>query len=198
MNSPFFRVVEVLIRYVALNVLYLAACVPVVTIPAATAGLFAVARQTVRGREPQVWPTFWLGFRENWGQSTLVGALTALVAVILWVDYRLVTAWRVIPSGPLVLILFYAFMVFALATELSIFPMMVHMELKTRDVLLNAVKLTTRSPALTVINLLALGLLFYLCLHVPLLFAGFYFSVSATFTYWIAEKKFRQMAPADG
>lgn len=197
MNSPFFRIMEVLVRFVALNVLYLAVCVPLVTIPAATGALFAVARQTVQGREPQVWPTFWYGFRGNWLQSSAVGGLSALVALVLWVDYRIVTVWHVLPIGHLALILFYALMLFAFATELSIFPMMVHMELKTRDVLLNALKLTTRRPGLTVVNLLALGLLFYLCLHVPLLFAGFYFSVSATFTYWIADKKFQQMAPAD-
>jgi len=94
-------------RVVALNVLWLLACVPVVTAGPATAAVFGVVREWNRGLEPPLARSFLRYFRENFRQAFVLQFLflvlflptgtvvaAALVAVIAAYAFTLMVGYE--------------------------------------------------------------------------------------------------------
>jgi len=181
--------VAVLLTFIAANLLFIISCLPFVTIPAAIAALFGVARKVARGEEPQVWPTFWRSFSENFWQSSLIGIGIFILSCLYWIDQRAVSLTRVGQLGNVENFVLTGMGLVALMVILHIFPIMVHMKLKIRHIIRNAMILTVTRPLLSLANGIIIVFLLYLCERAPLLFFIFYFSVSATITYWFVEKK---------
>ncbi|MBK8027489.1 MAG: YesL family protein [Chloroflexi bacterium] len=76
--------------FVLANVLWAILSIPLVTLPAATAGLFAFMSERARGRQPDFFRTFMGGMRQHWRKATLlalidlgVGGLVVANALIL-------------------------------------------------------------------------------------------------------------------
>ena len=61
-----------------LNLLFLLACLPVVTIPPAYHALHRLARRLVQGRGVRCWPQFWETVRREWKTAWAAFLLTAL------------------------------------------------------------------------------------------------------------------------
>ena len=61
-----------------LNLLFLLACLPVVTIPPAYHALHRLARRLVQGRGVRCWPQFWEIVRREWKTAWAAFLLTAL------------------------------------------------------------------------------------------------------------------------
>ncbi|GMA61093.1 DUF624 domain-containing protein [Alicyclobacillus fastidiosus] len=185
-TGPLYRLGTLIYKYLTLNVLFLAFCIPVVTIPAATAGLFAVARKIVYEKEPFILREFMRGFRKNFKQSLIVGLVTLIVAVFLWMDYR---ATHLVLGGLLMCVWAVA-MFIVLAIFVNVYPLMVHMHLTIKHILLNSVKISMIKPFLSIsIVVLTLGFLF-LAYIIPILFFTFFFSVLSTTIYYLVNKKF--------
>ena len=64
---------------IKLNLLFLLACIPLITIPAAIVGLSWVASRMVRKKEYRIWKDFWKGFSSGFGQSLFCGFLSAII-----------------------------------------------------------------------------------------------------------------------
>ncbi len=68
---------------IVVNMLWCLLAVPLITLPAATAGLFAVLSLRVRGKQPEVFREFFGAMRRLWLKATLIvlmdGAITGLV-----------------------------------------------------------------------------------------------------------------------
>ena len=193
MQSPLFRAVSVILRFVGLNLLFLLGCLLIITIPAATAALFAVVRQMALGRDPHIWTGFWTAFRENLLQSSYIGALLGAVLLIMIVDARALSVLHHNHLGLISIGILWSAGILEALLALYLFPIMVHMQLPTQAVVTNAVKLCVYRPDLTILNALAVVFFTYCALRVPILFGGLYFSVCASTTYWIADKKFRTL-----
>lgn len=76
--------------FVLANLLWAILSLPLVTLPAATAGLFAVMAARARGKQPDLFPAFLGGMRRLWlkatvlmGVNILAGGLVGLNLVIL-------------------------------------------------------------------------------------------------------------------
>jgi len=67
------------------NLLWLALCIPVVTAPAATAGLFHLARQITRGEEVSL-RHFFAGFREHFLAALKLGVVDLAAVLVLWIN----------------------------------------------------------------------------------------------------------------
>jgi len=67
------------------NLLWLALCVPVVTAPAATAGLFHMARRIARGDEVSL-RDFFTGFRTHFLAALKVGIVDLAAILVLWIN----------------------------------------------------------------------------------------------------------------
>ncbi|MBL8131628.1 MAG: YesL family protein [Anaerolineae bacterium] len=65
--------------FVLANILWAILSLPVVTLPAATAGLFAYMSARARGQQPDVVSTFFGAFRRHWRKATLLACLDLLV-----------------------------------------------------------------------------------------------------------------------
>src|SRR5215218_10637139 len=86
-DTRVYRWLEVATDFFLLNLMWLLACLPVVTIFPSTAAMFGVVRDWVRGKEGGLARTFVTRFRENFGQSLLVGAVWAVFGVALFLDF---------------------------------------------------------------------------------------------------------------
>ncbi len=67
------------------NLLWVVLCLPVVTAPAATAGLFHVAREVARGRDASL-RDFFVGFRTRFFPAFKLGLVDLGALLVLWVN----------------------------------------------------------------------------------------------------------------
>lgn len=173
-------------RYLALNVVFLVFCIPVITIPAALAGLFSVSRKFVYSEDPSIFRTFLDGFKENFRQSLAFGLFLLIAGALLWFDYSLA---RTYDSGLLMCI--WAIALFAsISLTVHLCSLLVHMELSVKDLFSNALKISLIKPFVTVFIIVVILAFSYVSFIVPILFFTFFFSVSATITYRLINIKF--------
>lgn len=90
-EGALFRIVERLTSLVALNLLYLIFCIPIVTIGPATVALHYVTLKYAANEEDRVWAPFIHSFRQNLKQGMIVGVSATLLgaglAWALWFNY---------------------------------------------------------------------------------------------------------------
>ncbi len=89
LDNPFMRALSRAADIVALNVLFLLCCVPVVTIGASAAALYSMTLKMVRNEEPSIWKGFFKAFREDLKQGILFGALFTLTAAAVILNFIL-------------------------------------------------------------------------------------------------------------
>ena len=77
---------------IALNLLWLLGCLPVLTTGASTAAMYAAAAKLADGKCTSVWRTYWAAFRGNFKKATAAFFLlllpTAVLAADLWLLMR--------------------------------------------------------------------------------------------------------------
>jgi uncharacterized membrane protein YesL len=128
-------------------------------------------------------------FAENFKQSFLIGIFSTCIEVFLFVDFRIIdhmqTSLKSILFSCLVAITVY-FILFLFCA----FPLMVNSYYTTKQLILNAFKLSMYKPHLTLINLIATSAIFLASLKSTYFLVFFSCSFTAYLTYWIAERKF--------
>ena len=72
--------------FVLANLLWVLFVIPVVTIPAATAGVFAVMSEQIRGKPPQPFQRFFGAMRRLWLKATVVALVDLLVGGLIAVN----------------------------------------------------------------------------------------------------------------
>jgi len=82
-KGGFYRVLETFSNCVLLSLLWLAACLPVVTIFPATMAMFGVTREWTRGGDLGLWRAFSFYFRQNLRQSLWLELLWAVSGAML-------------------------------------------------------------------------------------------------------------------
>jgi len=85
-ESKFMQLMLLIADYIILNVVYLLCCIPIVTIGAAQAGLYA-GMKTLLDKEDGTpcLRSFFKGFKTGFGTITVVWcALTAIIAILVW------------------------------------------------------------------------------------------------------------------
>jgi uncharacterized membrane protein YesL len=167
------------------NIVWLLASIPVVTWPAATAGLYALVRRVVAEELDDAsldtrLGDFWDGFRAHWQRNTLVALLdlTGLVVIVVaLVSYGRSPVeplrWLV---GPIALVL-----IAWLAANLYVFPLLLHRRHASAWRVLREALLIALAYPLTSISLLVTSLVLAVpavVLAGPILFV--FFSAMAT------------------
>lgn len=77
---------EIACDLVLLNLLWLACCLPVVTVGASTTAMHYCVRKMVSGEPYGVWRSFWSSFRANWKQATGIWLLLLACGLICGAD----------------------------------------------------------------------------------------------------------------
>ena len=133
-KGDFFSALDKASGYMLLNLLWVLLAIPVVTLPAATGGLFAVMTDAVRGKETDTFYRFFGAMREYWLKSTLIAV--ADVVVLGLVIFNLGTLPDMeLPVFIMVSIRWVVILVglVALAVNLYLWPLMVMYELPLFD-----------------------------------------------------------------
>jgi uncharacterized membrane protein YesL len=172
------------------------ACLPVVTIFPSTAAMFGVVRDWVRGKEGSLTRTFITRFRENLGQSLLVGTIWTVFGVALFLDFLVanqLSYWaEIVLKSVLVLVsTVYAF------GSVYLFPVMVHYEADWKTVIKNSLLISVGRLPTTLACLLFLVVMVGLTVMVPFLvvITG---SITAYVVYKLCDRVFRQIDAAHG
>src|SRR5918995_793256 len=152
LDTRVYRWLEVATDFFLLNLMWLVACLPVVTIFPSTTAMFGVVRDWVRGKEGSLTRTFIKRFRENFGQSLLVGAIWTVLGVALFLDILVanqLSYWaEIVLKSVLVLVsTVYAF------GSVYLFPVMVHYEADWKTVIKNSLLISIGRLPTTIVCL---------------------------------------------
>jgi uncharacterized membrane protein YesL len=196
LDTRVYRWLETATDFFLLNLMWLAVCLPVVTIFPSTAAMFGVVRDWVRGKEGSLTRTFIARFRENLGQSLLVGAIWTVFGVALFLDFLVanqLSYWAEIVLKSLLVLVstVYAF------SSVYLFPVMVHYETDWKTVIKNSLLISIVSLPTTVVCLVFLVVMVGLTVVVPflVLITG---SITAYVVYRLCDRVFRKIDASYG
>jgi uncharacterized membrane protein YesL len=196
LDTRVYRWLEVATDFFLLNLMWLVACLPVVTIFPSTAAMFGVVRDWMRRKEGSLTRTFITRFRENLGQSLMVGAIWTVFGVALFLDFLVANQlfyWaQIVLKSVLVLVsTVYAF------CSVYLFPVMVHYETDWKTVIKNSLLISIGMLPTTVVCLMFLVVMVGLTVAVPFLvvITG---SITAYVVYRLCDRVFRKIDAAYG
>lgn len=186
---------EILIRefwqLIKLNLIFLLACIPIVTIGAALAGLSKSTTKMVRDVPNDVWYDFKTGFKENWKPATLCGLVGLLLLVGGFCGFFLYAEHLILQTVSLIALLLLA------SVWVYVYPMLTSTTLTLSELVRNALLLSIAlfyfSLPAAILCLLWLGAqLVFFPLSVPVtLFFGFSIpSFIASFAAWAGIKRY--------
>lgn len=204
LDSPVMRFMSNVADLVALNLVWLVCCVPIVTIGPACTAMCYVARGIANGDAPPVLKTFFRAFRENFKQSLAV-FLILLVPVCLGAAYLLMAASGGLDHIPVLKYLCVLAVVIIGFVCSYVYPLLAYFDNTTGNILRNAVLLPLANPFLALV-VTALNLLPVLLLLInPGLFAKcviFWLLVGSALTAVVNAKMlgrlFQRFAPPEG
>jgi uncharacterized membrane protein YesL len=195
MVNRMYRVLEVFTDLVYLNVLWLVACLPVVTIAPATAAMFGVVRGWIRGKDVPMTREFISLIRENFGQSLAVGLVWSVLGALLAADFLLVGQMETFRRPLYVIILAFA-LLYASAT-VYLFPVMVTYELDWKAVIKNSLLFSIARPLTTLQCLLTVAVALFV---VATLWIAIFVAASATAyaIYYLCDRAFKNVESLKG
>ena len=194
LDSRVYRWLEVATDFFLLNLMWLVACLPLVTIFPSTTAMFGVVRDWVRHKEGGLVSTFVTRFRENFGQSFLVGAIWTVFGVTLFLDFLVASQLSSGAEVVLKSVLVLASCVYAFGS-VFLFPVMVHYETDWKTVLKNSLLLSIGRLPTTLVCLVFVVVMAGLTVIAPLLLIATP-SITAYLVYRLCDREFRKIDAA--
>ena len=196
LDTRVYRWLEVATDFFLLNLMWLVACLPVVTIFPSTAAMFGVVRDWVRKKEGSLTRTFVARFRENFGQSLLIGVIWTVFGVALFLDFLVANQLSYWPGVVMKSVLVLASSVYAFGS-VFLFPVMVHYDTDWKTVIKNSLLLAIGRLPTTVVCLVFVGVTVGLSVVFPfmVIITG---SITAYFVYRLCDREFRKIDTASG
>ncbi len=148
-------------QLVLLNVIYLLACVPIVTIGPATAAMNYVCRNFSQGKPVFFFSDFVEKCKEHFKQGVVVGVIQVLVGALLvgsflsWTDSSFNASGGFRTAAVVVIFIFAYLLVFA---SFYIYPMMVSFDLPVKQLIRNSVILAMTQLWRNIVLLLVVAL----------------------------------------
>lgn len=190
MTARVYRVLEVFTDLVYLNLLWIVACLPVITVAPATAAMFGVVRGWIRGKDTPIAREFFSLFRENFGRAFLVCLVWTGLGAFLVVDFLLVGQMESF-RRPLFVVLLVLALLYASAT-VYLFPVLVNYELRWKGVIKNSVLYSIARPLTTLQCLLTVAVAYFVVasLWITVFLAA---SVTAYAVYFLCDRAFESV-----
>ena len=157
LNSKIYRIGEILVNLILLNLLWLIACLPVITAFPATAAMFGVVRDWIRETDSEVVMPFVRHLKANFAQSLWLGFVWLVVGCVLLIDFVVVgglDAWLKVPAFLLLALVSLCLVL----TSIYIFPVMVNYEGRWLNVIKNSFLIAIAQPGTTVLCILVVAL----------------------------------------
>jgi uncharacterized membrane protein YesL len=190
-DSRIYRMLERFSDLFILNLCWLLACLPVVTIWPATAAMFAVVREWVLDREPRVIASFLRFFKANFTQSLCVAVIWSPLGLLLLSGLNL-AAQSAPPWQPLLFFCVSTLGILYLVTSVYLFPVMANYRVSFLQIIKNSVLFGIGRLPVSVLCLLVVGAAAALVAIIPvaLLIAG---SSTAYAVYHLCNRAFRRV-----
>lgn len=148
------RFISGAVDHVTLSLCWLVGCLPVVTVPVATAALFEVVRLRGRGEEPAIGRSFLVAFRQYLPTALPVGFGWAALGGLLAADL-LIVAWTVPPAGGVLQLALVALLLLYLLGSVALFPVLVSYHAPPGRLVRTAVLVALRFPGRSLLGLAA-------------------------------------------
>ncbi|MGP1612257.1 MAG: YesL family protein [Catonella sp.] len=87
-NNVFFRFMGKLFDVVALNIVFIIVCIPIVTIGPAISALYYASVKSIRRDRSYPVKEFFKGFKRDFKQSFIVGLIMVIAGIILYIDVK--------------------------------------------------------------------------------------------------------------
>jgi uncharacterized membrane protein YesL len=139
--------VDRITTFVLVNMLWAVFAAPLITLPAATAGLFATLTPWVRGEPSELFKDFFGGMRKHWFRSSMIGVIDAGIAGLVVLDLSILDRMNANTLPGLFsrnVAVFVAAL--ALLTNLYLWPLLVTVDLPLRKLISLAVRLVFLHP----------------------------------------------------
>lgn len=193
-RAGFSEIVEVASTFVLANLLWTVSSMFVVTIPAATAGLFAIFVPWIRGQSVEPLAAFFGGMRQHWRKATAVGLINLAIGVFVTLNLLILRQMgieQILAALSLSLTVLVALL--TLAVNVYAWPLLILQDLPLRNVLQNALKVALAHLGWTVLVMATAVVPLVLSLFLPqAVFLTVSFSSSALITTWGAWRVIRR------
>lgn len=139
------------------SVLWVLACIPIVTIGAATTALYYTVNKVVRHGRGYIWKDFWGAFRSNFKQSTIVWLVVMAASALLIFDTYVM--WHVAAAGQSIgkIYLFFTIVeIFVVMWAIYLFSYIARFENTTKATMKNAFIITFANLPRTLLMLAVL------------------------------------------
>lgn len=140
-----------------LNIIYLASCIPIVTIGAATTALYYNTLKMAENRESYVWRDYWKSFRQNFRQATVIWLILLGVIALLGADMVLLGGMSK-ALGSVIALIVIVLGIFLILTGVYIFPVLARFDNTVKNTVKNALIMSIRHLPSTVVIVLLHGL----------------------------------------
>lgn len=140
-----------------LNIIYLASCIPIVTIGAATTALYYNTLKMAENRESYVWRDYWKSFRQNFRQATVIWLILLGVIALLGADMVLLGGMSK-ALGSVIALIVIVLGIFLILMGVYIFPVLARFDNTVKNTVKNALIMSIRHLPSTVVIVLLHGL----------------------------------------
>lgn len=203
-DSPVIRFLWRAADLIALNLLCLVCCIPIVTIGPSVAAMYSVARKVARGEWPAIFKTFFKEFKSCFKQAILVFFIL-LIPTVLVVAYLMLSLSGALDGAVIIKYFSWVAVVIISCICTYVYPLMAHFENTLGNTLKNAMLLPLANPFLaaiaTALNLLPLLLMllnFELFVKLSFFWLAVGFSLTAVINTKLLSLIFRKLVPDEG
>ena len=196
-DNKFFRILNKLVDKVILSVCWFVACIPVLTIGAASAALYDTARRVIHHDEGYVWRGFWHAFGSNFKQATKAWLIQLVIIIVILGDIYI--TWSGLKAGQSWGALSMAFIIMALIVSgwtMYTFAYVSRFEQTTKITLKNTILILIANLPWTVLVILAFAVSLLLVYFLPFLIIILPAGVALTYE-GIFERIFRKLMPEE-
>jgi uncharacterized membrane protein YesL len=199
-NDGLFDFLDKVATFVLANLFWVLLSIPLVTLPIATAGLFATMSLWVRGKSPEVFRDFFRGARQFWLKASLTGLIDTLIAGVIVLNLSI---FRLMNSSQFLSVLSQSATLFVALTTITVnlylWPLMVTFnELSLSRLIITSTKLVFAYPIWSLFMFILAALPFAINLLLPagmLVLASF--SSAALLVNWGAWRIIQRYVPEE-
>ncbi|MGL6199358.1 MAG: YesL family protein [Lachnospiraceae bacterium] len=201
LDSPIMRFLSKVADLMILNIIFWICCIPIVTIGASATALYSITLKMVKNEESYIFRGFFRAFKENFKISTGLWILTALVGLVIYVDFY-VAPQMASPLNMILQVLLTALLIFYIFTLLYLFPYVARFQNTWKATIKNAFLIGIANLPFTLLMVLFVALMLFLTYVVNLaivlpiwMLCGF--SVIAYVKSFIIRRVFRKYEPEE-
>ncbi|HWT73129.1 MAG TPA: DUF624 domain-containing protein [Mobilitalea sp.] len=165
-NSPLMDFLNTTAQYIALNIVFLLCCVPIITIGPAIAALYQVTLREIRGEHGYLIRKFFQHFKEMFLQSFFTFLL--LLAVVLILLYN-IAFWNGLGStlSNIIIVLLSLLLLIAACIVIYVFPLMARFNNGFIQTIKNAFFIALTNPKSTIFLLVIHALVVFVIIIFP-------------------------------